>query len=166
MQYTKSWTGVFKASKVIYKQNGMRGLLQGHSATLLRIFPYAAIKFVAYDQLHHVGDLELLHFSTRLICPLLMRKGTDANERARNAWSTIRCGICFWFVANIHSQSTCSNSLHPYRRRLRSIHIPSRNHPCPTRLLHPPRIPFHRPLRKNLSPLPTIPPTRRTDHLQ
>lgn len=33
----------------------MRGLLQGHSATILRVFPYAAIKFMAYDQVHHVG---------------------------------------------------------------------------------------------------------------
>lgn len=28
----------------------MRGLFKGHSATLLRIFPYAAIKFLAYEQ--------------------------------------------------------------------------------------------------------------------
>jgi solute carrier family 25 protein 16 len=27
------------------------GLFQGHTATLLRVFPYAAIKFVAYDQI-------------------------------------------------------------------------------------------------------------------
>lgn len=32
----------------------MLGLFQGHSATLLRIFPYAAIKFMAYDQIEHV----------------------------------------------------------------------------------------------------------------
>src|SRR5229473_7029361 len=30
------------------------GLFQGHSATLLRIFRYAAIKFMAYDQVHDV----------------------------------------------------------------------------------------------------------------
>jgi len=30
----------------------MLGLFQGHSATLLRIFPYAAVKFMAYDQVH------------------------------------------------------------------------------------------------------------------
>lgn len=36
----------------------MRGLFQGHSATLLRIFPYAGIKFMAYDWLERVsGDL-------------------------------------------------------------------------------------------------------------
>ena len=33
----------------------MRGLLQGHSATLLRVFPYAGIKFLAYDQAHDVS---------------------------------------------------------------------------------------------------------------
>ena len=32
----------------------MRGLFQGHSATLLRIFPYAAIKFLAYEQIRAV----------------------------------------------------------------------------------------------------------------
>lgn len=35
----------------IHGQDGLRGLFRGHSATLLRIFPYAAIKFVAYEQL-------------------------------------------------------------------------------------------------------------------
>ncbi|KAI9260541.1 mitochondrial carrier domain-containing protein [Phascolomyces articulosus] len=32
------------------KDAGVMGLFQGHSVTLLRIFPYAAIKFVAYEQ--------------------------------------------------------------------------------------------------------------------
>ncbi|KAG9314927.1 mitochondrial carrier domain-containing protein [Chiua virens] len=49
-KYAGSWTGAFRAGLVIYKDGGVRGLLQGHSATLLRIFPYAAIKFMAYDQ--------------------------------------------------------------------------------------------------------------------
>lgn len=35
----------------IYKSEGSLGLFRGHSATLLRIFPYAAIKFVAYEQI-------------------------------------------------------------------------------------------------------------------
>ena len=47
--------GVFKASKEIYSSNGVRGLFQGHSASLMRILPYAAIKFVAYEQIRHVG---------------------------------------------------------------------------------------------------------------
>lgn len=33
------------------------GLYQGHSVTLLRIFPYAAIKFVAYEQYRAVKYL-------------------------------------------------------------------------------------------------------------
>jgi len=42
-----------KAMQTIYAENGIRGLFQGHSATLLRIFPYAGIKFMAYDQIHN-----------------------------------------------------------------------------------------------------------------
>jgi solute carrier family 25 protein 16 len=37
--------------KDIYKDEGTRGLFRGHSATILRIFPYAAIKFLAYEQI-------------------------------------------------------------------------------------------------------------------
>lgn len=51
---TGSWSGLAQAIREIRRRDGLRGLLQGHSATLLRIFPYAAIKFVAYDQAHHV----------------------------------------------------------------------------------------------------------------
>lgn len=38
----------------INRQDGIRGLFKGHSATLLRIFPYAAIKFLAYEQIRAV----------------------------------------------------------------------------------------------------------------
>ena len=34
----------------IYRGDGMYGLFRGHSATILRIFPYASIKFLAYEQ--------------------------------------------------------------------------------------------------------------------
>ncbi|KAG0739770.1 hypothetical protein G6F57_008121 [Rhizopus arrhizus] len=43
--------GVFEAGKHIFNKNGVMGLFQGHSVTLVRIFPYAAIKFVAYEQI-------------------------------------------------------------------------------------------------------------------
>ncbi|KAG0173996.1 hypothetical protein DFQ28_007227 [Apophysomyces sp. BC1034] len=49
-KYAGTFTGVFKAGRDIYKHGGMMGLFQGHSVTLIRIFPYAAIKFVAYEQ--------------------------------------------------------------------------------------------------------------------
>ena len=50
-----SWSGAFRAGLEIYRDGGFRGLFQGHSATLLRVFPYAAIKFMAYDQVHSVS---------------------------------------------------------------------------------------------------------------
>jgi solute carrier family 25 protein 16 len=50
-KYTGSWFGVVSAIKDIYRDDGTRGLFRGHSATLLRIFPYAAIKFLAYEQI-------------------------------------------------------------------------------------------------------------------
>lgn len=52
-RYSGTWTGAFRAIYAISRTNGVAGLFQGHSATLLRVFPYAAIKFLAYDQVHH-----------------------------------------------------------------------------------------------------------------
>src|SRR5690242_16960129 len=48
-----SFFGVFRAAGDIRRAYGVRGLFQGHSATLIRIFPYAAIKFMAYEQIKH-----------------------------------------------------------------------------------------------------------------
>ncbi|KAL8730706.1 MAG: hypothetical protein Q9166_003898 [cf. Caloplaca sp. 2 TL-2023] len=53
-KYTGSWFGVVTAMRDINRQDGMRGLFRGHSATLLRIFPYAAIKFLAYEQFRSI----------------------------------------------------------------------------------------------------------------
>jgi solute carrier family 25 (mitochondrial carrier protein), member 16 len=52
--YLGTWSGAYRAGAQIYRDSGALGLFQGHSATLLRIFPYAAIKFMAYDQMHDV----------------------------------------------------------------------------------------------------------------
>ncbi|KAI0398532.1 mitochondrial carrier domain-containing protein [Xylariaceae sp. FL0594] len=49
-KYSGSWTGLGRALSDIYAHNGIVGLFRGHSATLLKIYPYAAIKFVAYEQ--------------------------------------------------------------------------------------------------------------------
>lgn len=51
-KYSGTWTGVFKAGREIVRNDGIMALFQGHSATLLRIYPYAAIKYMAYDTLH------------------------------------------------------------------------------------------------------------------
>lgn len=51
IKYRGTYSGFFNAGKLIYLNDGASGLFQGHSVTLLRIFPYAAIKFVAYEQI-------------------------------------------------------------------------------------------------------------------
>ncbi|KAI9851850.1 MAG: hypothetical protein M1838_002566 [Thelocarpon superellum] len=53
-KYSGSWFGVVTAMTDIYHQEGTWGLFRGHSATLLRIFPYAAIKFLAYEQVRAI----------------------------------------------------------------------------------------------------------------
>ncbi|CAG8625811.1 23221_t:CDS:2 [Dentiscutata erythropus] len=53
-KYAGSWTGLFQATRKIYIDSGPKGLFQGHSATLIRIFPYAAIKFAAFEQFRHL----------------------------------------------------------------------------------------------------------------
>lgn len=40
--------------RTIRTEEGFIGLYRGHSATILRIFPYAAIKFLAYEQIRAV----------------------------------------------------------------------------------------------------------------
>ncbi|KAI8060090.1 mitochondrial carrier protein LEU5 [Gongronella butleri] len=49
-KYAGTFTGAFKAGRDIFQHGGVLSLFQGHSVTLMRIFPYAAIKFVAYEQ--------------------------------------------------------------------------------------------------------------------
>ncbi|KAJ5947312.1 Mitochondrial carrier protein LEU5 [Penicillium verhagenii] len=53
-KYTGTWAGLAAAIRDIKRYEGTRGLFKGHSATLLRIFPYAAIKFLAYEQIRAV----------------------------------------------------------------------------------------------------------------
>ncbi|KAJ5166043.1 Mitochondrial carrier protein LEU5 [Penicillium capsulatum] len=53
-KYTGSWAGLAAAMRDINRHEGAKGLFKGHSATLLRIFPYAAIKFLAYEQVRAV----------------------------------------------------------------------------------------------------------------
>jgi solute carrier family 25 protein 16 len=53
-KYTGSWSGFPTAIYDIYTSTGVRGLFKGHSVTLLRIYPYSGIKFLAYEQLRAV----------------------------------------------------------------------------------------------------------------
>ncbi|KAJ2903587.1 hypothetical protein MKZ38_009640 [Zalerion maritima] len=51
IRYQNSWFGTGAAMRDIYLNEGAIGLFKGHSATLIRIFPYAGIKFLAYEQI-------------------------------------------------------------------------------------------------------------------
>lgn len=48
--YSGRLLGVFEALSTIYKATGISGLFRGHSAMLMRIFPYAAINYLSYEK--------------------------------------------------------------------------------------------------------------------
>ncbi|CEP60875.1 coenzyme A transporter LALA0_S02e01618g [Lachancea lanzarotensis] len=54
LKYSGSMLGLLQAGMHIKTYDGIRGFYQGHSATLVRIFPYAAIKFIAYEQIRYL----------------------------------------------------------------------------------------------------------------
>ncbi|KAJ2485565.1 coenzyme A transporter [Coemansia sp. RSA 2320] len=76
VKYTGTHFGLFRASAAIYREYGVRGLFQGHSMQLARIFPYAAIKFMSYEQLKmvlgkHVGDQHVRNFLAGSLCGVI-----------------------------------------------------------------------------------------------
>lgn len=54
LKYSGSFQGMLNAGVHIWSHDGLRGFFQGHSATLLRIFPYAAVKFITYEQIRNI----------------------------------------------------------------------------------------------------------------
>jgi hypothetical protein len=89
-----TWSGAFRAGAQIYKDSGTVGLFQGHSATLLRIFPYAAIKFLAYDEVRNVRPTAFLFFDL----PSNAFAATNADSRARNKPAPILSWCHIWCV--------------------------------------------------------------------
>jgi len=77
------------------------GLFQGHSATLLRIFPYAAVKFMAYDHVHDLlmptraQETNLRRFSAGAISGAISVFFTYPLEllRVRMAFDTIHSSV-------------------------------------------------------------------------
>ncbi|KAJ5480436.1 hypothetical protein N7530_005945 [Penicillium desertorum] len=49
-QYSTHWDGLIKAARHIRTSYGISALFKGHSASLVRVFPYAGINFLAYEQ--------------------------------------------------------------------------------------------------------------------
>ncbi|CAK3924428.1 mitochondrial carrier Leu5 [Lecanosticta acicola] len=95
-KYTGSWTGAIAAIRDIYRTNGARGLFRGHSATLLRIFPYGGIKFLAYEQVRAVvipnrqSETHVRRFAAGSIAGIISVFCTYPLEviRVRLAWET------------------------------------------------------------------------------
>ncbi|KAF4239084.1 hypothetical protein CNMCM6457_009128 [Aspergillus fumigatiaffinis] len=54
VHHSTHWNGLFKAARDIQKTYGISALFKGHSASLVRIFPYASIHFLAYEQIRAV----------------------------------------------------------------------------------------------------------------
>jgi len=49
-QWAGTLTGGFRAVWWLGQEQGIRGVYKGHQATLLRIFPYAALNYMCYEQ--------------------------------------------------------------------------------------------------------------------
>jgi solute carrier family 25 protein 16 len=54
VHHSTHWNGLFKAARDIQKTYGVSALFKGHSASLVRIFPYASIHFLAYEEVRAV----------------------------------------------------------------------------------------------------------------
>ncbi|KAJ2842887.1 coenzyme A transporter, partial [Coemansia erecta] len=75
-RYAGTHFGLFKASSAIYREYGIRGLYQGHSMQLARIFPYAAIKYMSYEQLKmilgkRIDDQHVRNFLAGSLCGII-----------------------------------------------------------------------------------------------
>lgn len=54
-RFSGSMIGAFRAVHWIGQEQGIRGIYKGHQATLLRIFPYAALNYMCYEQYKRVS---------------------------------------------------------------------------------------------------------------
>lgn len=69
--YSGKLLGVFRALHIIYHESGLRGLFRGHSAMVIRIFPYAAINFYSYERIRrwlYAGlSADQVHWTKRVL---------------------------------------------------------------------------------------------------
>lgn len=54
--------GVFSTLCAVPKKEGYLGLYKGNGAMMIRIFPYGAIQFMAFDQYKKVAEFIFLFF--------------------------------------------------------------------------------------------------------
>jgi solute carrier family 25 protein 16 len=74
--FAGSFFGGFRAIWWIGQEQGIRGIYKGHQATLLRIFPYAALNYMCYEQYKRA-------LCRQQIYPLSCRSSTDLPPLAR-----------------------------------------------------------------------------------
>jgi solute carrier family 25 protein 16 len=147
MRSLGTWSGAFRTGAQIYKDSGTLGLFQGHSATLLRIFPYAAIKFLAYDEVRNVRPT--VFFSA---LPPNAFAATNADSRARNKPAPILSWCHIWCVGWSSSSEGSAIDQPPPRRHLRLFHL------SPRAAARAHGIPHHPQFRLRLSRTPILPP--------
>jgi len=69
-QFSGSVFGAFRAVQYTVQNEGIYGCYKGHGAMLIRIFPYAAINYMAYEQYKRIilpSDSSLYHPLSRLV---------------------------------------------------------------------------------------------------
>ncbi|KAJ1669332.1 coenzyme A transporter [Coemansia sp. RSA 25] len=100
VKYAGTHFGLFRAGAAIYGEYGVRGLFQGHSMQLARIFPYAAIKFMSYEQLkmrldRHFSDKHLRNFLAGSLCGVISVGASYPLDmiRVRMAYITPASGV-------------------------------------------------------------------------
>ena len=140
-QYSGSINGMFRGLAYIWSTSSIYGLFQGHSATLLRIFPYAAIKFVAYDQIRDhlipskqeeiwyrrvaagslAGDRIFSCNANFLGCTSVLFTYPLELVRVRLAFETQNQG-------RVSIRALCSNIYHERDRPIRLSALPSQHH--------------------------------------
>ncbi|KAJ2378797.1 coenzyme A transporter [Coemansia sp. RSA 2607] len=111
VKYTGTHFGLFKAGAAIYREYGVRGLFQGHSMQLARIFPYAAIKFMTYEQLkialgRRISDNHVRNFLAGALCGIISVAASYPLDmiRVRMAYTTPTSGVPaerVWTVARM-----------------------------------------------------------------
>ncbi|KAJ2590282.1 coenzyme A transporter [Coemansia sp. RSA 1722] len=100
VKYTGTHFGLFKAGAAIYREYGVRGLFQGHSMQLARIFPYASIKFMTYEQLkkalgRRIDDQHVRNFLAGALCGVISVAASYPLDmiRVRMAYITPTSGV-------------------------------------------------------------------------
>lgn len=55
-QFSGTFGGVFRALNLVTTKEGLWAHFKGHTATLARIFPYAALQYMSYEQFKTVSS--------------------------------------------------------------------------------------------------------------